>query len=245
MHPSPLPIAAAHYPASLKKLRRPILQSKSKEKHELSTIQMHTHAEIVLAAHLERGKCVYQTMAEVLSGCRKRGADMRSMIESSDFHQLDYETPFWTTGSSTEFLCKPVPSKELLYSVGLSSEFDLLNPATETDDILESKVEGIRTTVLPPHPLTPDPSVPRLLAKGAVSISQTQNCAHRVTKFQAVIEPPRTPALSPAKSTRSVSRKSVRFSTARRRTGRPSMFQASGGIEDEVDRVRPLVYSPE
>jgi hypothetical protein len=53
-----------------------------------------------------------------------------------------------------------------------------------------------------------------------------------------------TPSLSPSKSSHSMRRRSVRFSTARRRTGRPSIFRLfNGALEDEIDKACGLPFA--
>ncbi|KAF8961972.1 hypothetical protein BDZ97DRAFT_1920864 [Flammula alnicola] len=68
--PSPLPIAAAHHPAHLKRLRRPVFQSKPKAPagdDSVPPVPSRSHAKIILAGHLDSEKHMRQTLADALA----------------------------------------------------------------------------------------------------------------------------------------------------------------------------------
>ena len=162
----------------------------------------------------------------------------------------------------------PAPDRKLMNSLGYEKECAAVDPEDDTEDALEKKIAHIRQVVLPSYPIAPDPLAQRIPAenpnaesnsnrqisktkipsakataaavavlKNPVLVSTAQS---RVSEMQPVrIIAPSTPLMSPGKSSRSLRRKSVRFSMAQRRTGRPSMFRvfSNGKLEDEVDRL--------
>jgi len=167
----------------------------------------------------------------------------------------------------------PEPDKNLMVSLGLESEYEALDPDGPNEDLFERKIEEIRAA-LPPYPPIPDRDAPRLppietkppntgqTKFGGSKIPQTRFTASKaqmqqplpprsavapppnLSLLQVPVGSPKTPSLSPSKSSHSVRRRSVRFSTARRRTGRPSIFRLfNGALEDEVDRVWGLFFA--
>ena len=134
----------------------------------------------------------------------------------------------------------------------LAAEFSVLGEDSENDDVLEKKIEDIRRDVLPPYPDVPDLTAARLPPRNFKQPT-TSHAQSRLEMRAHVAAVPRTsapaspltlpvpPAMSPGKSSRSMRRKSVRFSMARQRSGRPSMFRVfSGQLDDEVDKVGAL-----
>ena len=168
----------------------------------------------------------------------------------------------------------PEPDKSLMVSLGLETEYEALDPDGPHEDLFERKIEEIRKA-LPAYPSVPDRNAPRLppietiqsnagqtkiggskipLTKFTASKAQIQQPPSskpvlipppNPSLLQIPVDSPKTPSLSPSRSSHSVRRRSVRFSTARRRTGRPSIFRLfNGALEDEIDRVWGLLFAP-
>ncbi|PPQ72765.1 hypothetical protein CVT26_003147 [Gymnopilus dilepis] len=287
--PSPLPVAAAHHPAHLKKLRRPVFQQAKAKSIPVNENASSTHApaskspaEIMLAPQIDSEKRVHQALVDALARTRRAGEDLKTKFD--EWRQR--RTPaamtspsldvFWTPSSGFQIDFDPKPTRNLLLSQGLELKFDSLSEETAQsaedegeDDVLEKKIREIRAK-LPPYPQlsdvrtrTEEPSEATAklsanikpkesqLPKPAVHVSHTTSSAFHegltrrplssTTNLQVPSPvPPATPRMSPSKSSemRSIRRKSVRFSMAKRRSGRPSMFQAfNNELDDEVDRL--------
>lgn len=167
----------------------------------------------------------------------------------------------------------PEPDKSLMVSLGLETEYEALDPDGPHEDLFERKIEEIRAA-LPDYPSIPDRDAPRLppIETKQPKASQTKTGGSKIplTRFtaskaqiqqplppkfalalppnpsllQVPMDSPKTPSLSPSKSSHSVRRRSVRFSTARRRTGRPSIFRLfNGALEDEIDKACDLLVA--
>ena len=167
----------------------------------------------------------------------------------------------------------PEPDKTLMVSLGLEAEYEALDSEGPHEDLFKRKIEEIRAA-LPAYPLIPDRDAPRLPPVEAKQpkASQTKIGGSNIplTRFtapkaqiqqppppksalapppnpsllQVPMDSPKTPSLSPSKSSHSVRRRSVRFSTARRRTGRPSIFRLfNGALEDEIDKACGLLFA--
>ncbi|KAJ3510798.1 hypothetical protein NLJ89_g4472 [Agrocybe chaxingu] len=259
-HPSPLPVAAAHHPAYLKKLRQPVFYSKA-SKHELAGPATHqTPAEILLAGRIHTRKQTRQVLHDALSRAKRRGEELRTISQSVARCQITEVTDIrlWTRHGATEPVSlEPEPSRELLFALGLGRAYEALMPCPGKDPV-EKRIEQIRASILLPYPLIPDPHAARLpprepadgggpksripLAKvsshtkqGGGQLTKSDQPTLQVTLLQ-------TPGISPSRSaaSRSLRRKSlsVRFSMAQRRSGRPSVFRVfSGGMEDEVEKL--------
>lgn len=123
------------------------------------------------------------------------------------------DTPdLWSFPSESvlgSFNWDPKPTPELFASLSL--------PVSPEDEALalETRIRQIREELLAPYPAMPDPSAPRLL-----SLETRQTEPARATSSQVV--------------PRSIKRKSIRFSMARK--GRPSLFPI-GGLQDIVNQV--------
>ncbi|KAF8875956.1 hypothetical protein CPB84DRAFT_1853108 [Gymnopilus junonius] len=314
--PSPLPIAAAHHPAQLKKFRRPVFQqpkgklaaSDRQPSSATPPVPTRSHAEIMLAPQLDSEKRVHQALVDALARTKRMGEELKMKVDelsrhaslSSPVHLATVAASslnlFWTptlasrasvtsADVSHHIDFNPKPTRELMLSLSLESEFDSLNVDSDDataqdghgDDELERKIRDIRVDVLPPYPTLPDPTVRmrhpsapiskdaggsksklpnkgQFLKSGIPSkVTNTSTAGQSLVNlpthrelsskpaFAAPIPPPPTsPLISPSKSSemRSIRRKSVRFSMAKRRSGRPSMFRTFGnGLEDDVDKL--------
>jgi hypothetical protein len=119
----------------------------------------------------------------------------------------------WTLSSEStlgSFDWDPKPNREMFESLSL--------PVSSEDEALalEKRIQQIREELLTPYPPIPDPSAPRLL-----SLETSQTGPVGVTASQVV-------------PTRSIKRKSIRFSMARK--GRPSLFRIDE-MQDVVNQV--------
>ncbi|KIM38389.1 hypothetical protein M413DRAFT_447859 [Hebeloma cylindrosporum] len=250
--PSPLPVAAAHHPTHLKKFRRSVFHSKpypvSKD-GEVPPVPSLSHAEIILAGHLDCEKRMRQTISDALTRTRRANVQLSQKLQAAQekTHATEPTSLFWTIPPNTSggIVFAPEPDKALMVSLGLEAEYEGLDPQ---EDLFQRKIEEIREA-LPAYPVIPDRDAPRLppieTKIGGSKIPLTKVTASKPAPpnpslLQVPVDAPKTPSLSPSKSSHSVRRKSVRFSTARRRTGRPSLFRlfsGHGALEDEIDRL--------
>ena len=119
----------------------------------------------------------------------------------------------WTFPSEStlgSFDWDPKPNREMLKMLSL--------PVSPEDEALalEARIQHIREDLLTPYPPIPDPSAPRLSPLETGQIGPA-----RMTSSQFV--------------PRSIKRKSIRFSTARK--GRPSLFRIDA-MQDVVNQVK-------
>jgi hypothetical protein len=169
----------------------------------------------------------------------------------------------------------PEPDKAFMVSVGLEAEYEALDPDGPHEDLFERKIEEIRKALpaYPSVPDRDAPRLPPIETKPGPNAGQTKIGGSKIplTRFtaskaqiqqpppmkpalapppnpsllQVPMDSPKTSSLSPSKSSHSARRRSVRFSTARRRTGRPSIFRLfNGALEDEIDRVWGPFFAP-
>ncbi len=256
--PSPLPVAAAHHPAHLKRLRRSVLQPK--ESGGASTVTAPpslSHARIIIGDRLEVEKRMHQTFVNAITklqnSVHETTVAIRTLVDVK-IGPTPATSPFWTLSHKhiAPLNLKPQVGREFMTSLGLESNFLVLGEDSEIDDVLEKKIEDMRRDVLPPYPDVPDLTAARLPPRNFKQ-STTSHARSRSEMRARIAAVPRTsapaspltlpvpPAMSPGKSSRSVRRKSVRFSMARQRSGRPSMFRVfSGQLDDEVDKVGAL-----
>ena len=267
----------------LKKFRRSIFSSKpnpGSKDGEVPPVPSLSHAEIILAGHIDSEKRMRQTISDALARARRANTQLSQKLQNfqavgstAQGKACLTESPnsFWTIPPNIfgGMIFAPEPDKNLMVSVGLESEYEALDPDGPNEALFERKIEEIRAA-LPPYPPIPDPDAPRLppiesksntgqTKIGRSKIPQTRFTATKAqvqqppppkpavapppnpSLLQVSVGSPKTPSLSPSKS-HSVRRRSVRFSTARRRTGRPSIFRLfNGALEDEVDRVYDLL----
>ncbi|KAF9529598.1 hypothetical protein CPB83DRAFT_893403 [Crepidotus variabilis] len=255
LKPSPLPVAAARHRSYLKKLRQFPLASVShpkREANEPSRVEdTKSHAEIVLAGHMDQLKRVKQALGDALLRLKRQARELSEALNgippSADPISLSTSIAIWSpsvaTASPINF--NPQPDQNLLVKIGFEDEYRTLNPETEDDGILEIRISTIRTNTLLSYPSIPQTLPPRLPALNHTQpksripqpkhISQGTTTGIASSPSQTLL----TSVMSPSKSARSIGRKSVRFSTARRRTGRPSMFGAilHDDFYDEVDKL--------
>lgn len=238
--PSPLPIAAAHHPAHLKRMRRSVLQRKVNQASDsdVTPVPLRAHSEIVIADHLDSEKRMYRTLVDALAKLQRRCSEAKEKANSpvdTQVHTLTDEPPFWTINieHTTAFNFTPQVNGAFMASLGLEDDYAMLNMH---EDFLEKKIEVIRGDVLLHYPPVPDLSTPRLPPRD-LQVATTNETRFLERKKSTL---PAVPTISPGKSARSEHRKSVLFSMTNRQRSRPSMFRVfSGQLNDEVDRVRP------
>jgi hypothetical protein len=204
-----------------------------------------------------------QVLADSLTRSQRNNAQLTQKLEGfraskpEKIHATVSASLFWTIppNALSGITCAPELDKALMFSLGLGLEYEALDPEGVNELMFERKVDEIRGA-LPAYPPIPDRNAPRLppispqqpstlqIKPGRSKIPQSKivTSAHvpppNPSPLQVPAHPPNTPSLSPSRWSHSTKRKSVRFSTARRRTGRPSIFHLfSGPLEDEVDRV--------
>ncbi|KAG5643375.1 hypothetical protein DXG03_001023 [Asterophora parasitica] len=172
--PQPLPVAAAHHPSYLKKIRKPIFSTpRSQRSVEVADTEAkpsttrnpgHSVAAVALAHRFESEARRHQALTEALSRGQAVGRDLvvrAKVLEakrkakkaptqpnfSLDLWQPDHEAP-------VNFDTKPTP--DLLAKFGLHT--------AEMEGELGARIDEIRDTVLPAYPPVPDFSAPRLPA---------------------------------------------------------------------------------
>ena len=250
IQPSPLLVAAAQHPSYLKKLKRPVLQRPKTNVDVTTPLPTKTHAEITLAVQIDAVRHVQQLLANAISRSKKRQIALRQAAGSmSSQTESDSATSFWEFPlSNFEISYNPQPDKDLLMLTGLERDFVILHPDTGGTDPLEKRIDEIRSRVLAPYPIPPDPAAPRLPPQEttlrASRIPQLKPMTVPTKETAALASdsrPPQRLAVPLTNSPASARRKSVRFSTARRRTGRPSMFRVFSNLDDDIDLVSIFV----
>lgn len=253
--PSPLPVAAAHHPAHLKRLRRSVLQPKDNGTAGtgMSPASL-SHAKIIIVERLEVEKRMHQTLIDATTKLQHNARETTATIEALidvNIEPTPAASSLWTLSRehTTPLNLVPQVGKQFMASLELDAEFLFLGVDSENDDALEKKIEDIRRDALPPYPVGTDLTVARLPPRNFKQPTQNRSGTMRariaavpqVSAAASTSTLPVPPTMSPGKSAWSVRRKSVRFSMARQRTGRPSMFRVfSGQLDDEVDRVGAL-----
>ncbi|KAF4611011.1 hypothetical protein D9613_006524 [Agrocybe pediades] len=168
--PSPLPMAAAHHPSHLKRLRKPIFQLKAKPGSTPginSTNPTGSHAQVALSEHLDSEKRMRQMLLDALANTERKHAQLRLKYESLKSTKLpsSNSTIFWTcpTRLTKTIDFQPTPDRNLMVSVGLEYDYDALTmEEVNGEDSLETKIAHIRQNILPPYPSAPDPTAPRI-----------------------------------------------------------------------------------
>jgi hypothetical protein len=159
-----------------------------------------------------------QALVDKISQTQRHQAELVEKLEAlklSSPSTMTNTLHLWTFPSEStlgNFDWDPKPNREMFETLCL--------PVSPEDEALalEMRIQQIRDDLLAPYPPIPDPYAPRLL-----SLETHQTVPSRVTSSQI--------------ATRSIKRKSTRFSTARK--GRPSLFRI-GGMQDVVDRVSDI-----
>ncbi|KAF9556493.1 hypothetical protein CPC08DRAFT_91643 [Agrocybe pediades] len=207
--PSPLPMAAAHHPSHLKRLRKPIFQLKAKPG---STPGIHStnptgpHAQVALSEHLDSEKRMRQMLSNALANTQRKHAQLRLKYESLKGTKLpsSNSTIFWTcpTRLTKTIDFQPTPDRNLMVSVGLEDDYDALTmEEVNGEDSLETKIAHIRQNILPPYPSAPDPTAPRiptnLPAKVAVKSVQAPKTRLPVLKHPHAGSPPSSSTAPP------------------------------------------------
>jgi hypothetical protein len=229
--PLPLPIAAAHHPSYLRKLKHPLAQGSKPD----TVLPLKSHAGMVFAVQIEAEKRIQQLLANALSRTGSRRLEFTKAISSQ---------PSWTTLSTFlrplpntfDIAYDPQPVEGLLTSIGLGQDFNDLKLDTEIDFELERRVSTIRTSILPPFPILSNViSLPRLGTMPIESRPKTRMSIMR--SVDSGIPRPQKQHPDSKRSVHGSRRKSVRFSTARRLTGRPSIFGAFEDLDNSIDCV--------
>ncbi|KAF8194937.1 hypothetical protein BJ912DRAFT_159770 [Pholiota molesta] len=254
--PSPLPVAAAHHPAHLKRLRRPVFGTKNKtsaQSEHVPPLPARSHAEIIIAERIAPLKRTHQTLADALSRLEQKRLALREKLNaySSGNDAPIAPLALWTHcgAPTTSVDVTPQVTNGFMASLGFQAEFLALDQDTVDEDVLEKRIDEIRRNTLPSYLPLPNLSTPRLPPRDFTANAivprtkalQPQRTAS-TSKSVSIRDPPLPtlelpvpPAMSPGKSSRSSRRKSVRFSMARRRA---SMFRVfSGEVNDEVDKL--------
>jgi hypothetical protein len=220
-------------------------------------LPLKSHAAVALGARIEAEKRIQQVLANAVSRMGNRLLELRKVItENSPPPSLHPESTILQPLPSTcDISYNPLPVKGLLNSIGLGEDFDVLELDTEVDQELETRVSSIRTSVLPPFPtLSNELSLPRLRNTPIESkFSQLRSVTEVTRSSDSRIPQPQNQFPNSKRS--STQHKSVRFSTARRLTGRPSIFHAFEDVDNSldcvgfqeafnlIDRLIPLSYS--
>ena len=238
-------MAAARHPSYLKKLKRPVLQRPKSNVNTTTPLPTKTHAEIILAVQIDAARRMQQLLADAISRSKKRQIALQHVVGSRAQRTESDATPFWEFPlNNFEMSYNPEPDKDLLMLAGLERDFVILHPDTEGTNPLERRIDEIRSSVLAPYPAPPDPAAPRLPPQEttlrASRIPQPKPVTAPKKETAALASDPHLPqrlAVPLRNSPASTRRKSVRFSTAGRRTGRPSMFRVFSKLDDDVDLV--------
>ncbi|RDB23829.1 hypothetical protein Hypma_008945 [Hypsizygus marmoreus] len=165
--PQPLPVAAAHHPGNLKKLRKPIFAS-TKQKPAPPTIEgaeavmkpgTRNFAKIALADRVDAEARTHQALADALVRLRKVGEGLvlrkrrldETLLERKGVQPLNLWQP--QRGPPVDFDTQPTP--DLLSSLCL----DIPEPES-----LEARIDHVREHMLTSYPPIPDLSAPRVPA---------------------------------------------------------------------------------
>lgn len=229
--PLPLPIAAAHHPSYLRRLTHPLFLG-SKTHHD--AVIGKSHAELVLTTRIRAEKRTLQLLSSALLTVENRHHELRKAFTSN--------VPPFSLKTVSMFL-QPFPSTlDLVYNsqpvegllhLGLGKDLDVLKLDYES----ERMIGHIRTSILPPFAFLADAlSVPRLQNSfTGMTLSQAETRTIIIRPSDSRIPQPQKQSLDLRRS--KCGSNSVRFSTARRRTGRPSIFSAFGELENSINCV--------
>ncbi|KAF9461511.1 hypothetical protein BDZ94DRAFT_1221281 [Collybia nuda] len=182
--PQPLPIAAAHHPANLKKLRKPVFSSTKKLRGGnqvdgkgtfVSAQPNHSQsvAEVTLSGYLDSELGRQREIVGALAKLKEIGQELLTRAKTLEDKYKSKAgrstlTLWQPSGGSPatiiNFTVKPTP--ELLSSLSLHPPF--------SNSSLESQIDDIRDSILPSYPIIPDLFGPRLPYKDERSNSDVQ-----------------------------------------------------------------------
>lgn len=169
----------------------------------------------MLSDSFESEKRMRQALVDRISHIQRHQTELVEKIKalkSSNPLPKTNTLHLWTLPSEStlgNFDWNPKLNREMFESLSLSV------PPEDEALALETRIQQIREELLTPYPPIPDPSAPRLL-----SLETPQTEPGRATSSQA--------------TARSIKRKSIRFSMARKT--RPSLFQI-GRMQEVVNQV--------
>ncbi|KAG6844536.1 hypothetical protein H0H87_006126 [Tephrocybe sp. NHM501043] len=168
--PQPLPIAAAHHPAYLKKIRKPVFTSDLRSQFTTNietTVASKpipsSRAALELRDKYEAEGRMQRTLTEVLTRIKKMGKDLAERMKALEKkRQAKPATTkknaalvldFWEPEVSVPVDFETEPTPELLASFSLN---------IDEQGGLEARIDEIRDTLLPAYPPLPDLTIPRL-----------------------------------------------------------------------------------
>ena len=192
---------------------------------------------MALGARIEAEKRIQQVLTNAVSRMGSRVLELRKAITSPP--SLSVSAFLQPLPSTFDVTYNPKPVKGLLNSMGLGDDFNVLELDTEIDQELEKRVSNIRTSILPPFPtLSNEQSLPRLRNTPIeLTFPQLKSGLGVMRSLDSRIPQPQNQSPNSKRSIRSTQRKSVRFSTARRLTGRPSIFGAFEDLDNSLECV--------
>ncbi|PPR05322.1 hypothetical protein CVT24_008041 [Panaeolus cyanescens] len=223
---TPLPVAAAHHPAQIKKFRRPLSLfkvSQSDDKKTGTTLKANIQPYMNVEASLHRS--LADAHARLSAQTELLNAELRKRLASLSLKSTPPE-PYRLLGHF---------DANTLECITQSVIADFKTPDLSAE--LERRIEEIRTNILPPYPIVPDSLPERLPAiepktKPTTGIPQRRP-QHDPANGRKTSNPPYSVKRSP--------RKSARFSMARQARPRvPTMRIFSGG--EEVNQLINSTY---
>ncbi|KAG6853130.1 hypothetical protein C0991_006653 [Blastosporella zonata] len=186
--PQPLPIAAAHHPAYLKKIRKPILPTTSSanalaksqsqpQPQPQSIISAPTPAPLALSDRREAEAQTHKALIEALAKIKKVGRELAERAKVLDAKR-GVKPNRRNIGNNSKHIKKkedaalkldlwhpePIVSVdfETTPTPALLASLNLNISLPDAELGLEARIDEIRGTLLPPYPALPDLSAPRL-----------------------------------------------------------------------------------
>ncbi|TFK39587.1 hypothetical protein BDQ12DRAFT_665401 [Crucibulum laeve] len=250
-HPTSLPIAAAHHPSRLKRLRKAVYHAEKSKPH--------SHVKVAFSATIEAERRMADALADALGWVKARKKKLEAKVRKRILPMSNGRAMnLWTSPppTSIDFDNQPQPTPALLASLSLYTPV-AHEAKGELGRELEARIDNIRHALLPTWPAIPDYSVPRLPARqpvlttNATSIREAR--AHqdthipRVKGCAAETPNPVNVILSPQKNRRNsrMPRKSIRFSLAV--TKRPELFISDDDVQggETENEVEMLIHNTE
>ncbi|KDQ26854.1 hypothetical protein PLEOSDRAFT_1105753 [Pleurotus ostreatus PC15] len=250
--PSPLPVAAAHHPAYLKKLKSTnfvdssVSDARGNNARESRTSeQAHSYASTAVADAIENERATQQTLSAALSKAKRVGLELAAQLEA-----LNNGPPKPLVASS--LLYRPHNSSmhinfETEYTPNLAKSLSL-DTFDEPSNDLESRIDYIRTALLPNFPDIPSmpddvPNIPESRLPRAVL--QPKNAEASIGSEHTRQQHPRS-TKSIRSSLMQTPRRSGKWTDARPRKRSEYVVDLIDGIQDDsvsFDEDNPLEFS--
>ncbi|KAG6910057.1 hypothetical protein DXG01_013503 [Tephrocybe rancida] len=265
----PLPIAAAHHPAYLKKIRKPVFSSGRPQptKPGLSQaaaneLKPSRRTAMALSERYEAEARTQRALVETLGKIKRVGRDLAERAQVLERKRLAKASgksvppprkhevlglDLWEPEVlvPVDFETKPTP--ELLASFLLNTD--------ESEGGLEARIDEIRDTLLPAYPPLPDLNAPRLphpdpepkagssrIPRMGMAASSVQAQTSTLVRGGEKKGTRKGKAAAQKQKQKPKPRKSIRVSLAAQAQRRPSLFAPPPASEPEDDNIHQMIH---